>query len=43
MAILDVIQYDYKIFELSGKRCGVGTLETTNPAYGLGRKDEVLE
>jgi len=43
MEILDVIQYDYKIFELSGKRCWVGTLETTNPAYGLGRKREILE
>ena len=42
MPILEVIQYDYKIFELSGKRCWVGTLETTNPEYGLGRKDEIL-
>jgi len=43
MPILDVIQYDYKIFELSWKRCWVGTLETTNPGYWLDRKDEILK
>jgi len=42
MPILEVIQYDYKIFELSGKKCWIGTLETTNPGYWLGRKNEVL-
>lgn len=42
MPVKDLIQYDYKIFELNGKKCGVGTLETTNPWYGLGRKDEIL-
>ncbi len=43
MSILDVIQYDYKIFEINGKRLGIGTLETTNPDYGLGRKEEILK
>ena len=43
MPVKDLIQYDYKIFELNGKRCGVGTLETTNPEYGLGRKEEILQ
>lgn len=43
MSVLDVIQYDYKIFDLSGKKCWVGVLETTNPAYGLGRKNEILD
>ena len=43
MPVKDLIQYDYKIFELNGKRCGVGTLETTNPWYGLGRKEEILQ
>lgn len=43
MPVKEVIQYDYKIFELSGKRCGVGTLETTSPNYALGRKTEILE
>jgi manganese-dependent inorganic pyrophosphatase len=43
MPILDVIQYDYKVFELSGKNIGIGSLETTNPAYGLWRKSEILD
>ncbi len=43
MPILDVIQYDYKIFEVNEKRLGIGTLETTNPSYGLGRKEEIIE
>ncbi len=42
MPIKEVIQYDYKIFEFGTKRCGVGTLETTNPSYALGRKQEIL-
>lgn len=42
MPIKEVIQYDYKIFEFGTKRCGVGTLETTNPQYALGRKNEIL-
>lgn len=42
MPVKELIQYDYKIFELNGNKCGVGTLETTNPGYGLGRKDEIL-
>ena len=42
MPIKEVIQYDYKIFELSGKRCGIGSLETTNPGYAFGRKSEII-
>lgn len=42
MPILDVIQYDYKNFDFGSQKIGVGTLETTNPWYGLGRKDEIL-
>lgn len=42
MSVLDLIQYDYKIFEVNGKRFGVGTLETTNPDYSLERKSEIL-
>lgn len=42
MAVKDLIQYDYKNFEFGKTKIGVGTLETTNPAYGLGRKDEIL-
>lgn len=43
MLVKEVIQYDYKIFDLNGRRCGIGSLETTNPGYGLGRKQEILE
>jgi len=35
MPAKDVIQYDYKIFELNGRKCGVGTLETTSPSYAF--------
>lgn len=43
MPVKDLIQYDYKIFDFNGYKCGVGTLETTNPSYGLGRKNEILQ
>jgi len=42
MEIEKVIKYDYKEFEFNGKKAGIGTLETTNPDYALGRKDEIL-
>ncbi len=42
MPVKDLIQYDYKNFEFGNKKIGVGTLETTNPWYSLGRKDEIL-
>lgn len=42
MPIKDVIQYDYKIFEMNGRKCGIGSLETTNPDYAFGRKQEIL-
>ncbi|MDD3793611.1 MAG: manganese-dependent inorganic pyrophosphatase [Candidatus Gracilibacteria bacterium] len=40
---IDLIKYDYKEFDFSGTKAGVGTLETTNPNYALGRKDEILK
>lgn len=43
MPVKELIQYDYKNFEFGSKKIGVGTLETTNPGYGLGRKNEILE
>ena len=43
MPVLDLIKYDYKEFELWGKKLGIWTLETTNPWYWLARKDEILE
>lgn len=42
MPIKDVIQYDYKIFEMNGRKCGIGSLETTNPDYAFRRKQEIL-
>ncbi len=42
MPVTELIQYDYKHFEFGDKKIGVGTLETTNPSYGLGRKEEIL-
>lgn len=43
MPAKEVVQYDYKIFEINGKKCGIGSLETTNPWYALWRKTELLE
>lgn len=42
MPAKDIVHYDYKNFEFDGKKIWVGTLETTNPEYALGRKDELL-
>ncbi|MDQ7009315.1 MAG: manganese-dependent inorganic pyrophosphatase [Candidatus Gracilibacteria bacterium] len=42
MEIEKVVKYDYKEFDFNGIKAGIGTLETTNPGYGLGRKDEIL-
>jgi len=43
MPILELIQYDYKIFEVNGVKFGSWALETTNPNYALWRKDEILQ
>ncbi len=43
MNVLDLIKYDYKEFEINSKKLAIWTLETTNPAYWLGRKEEILE
>lgn len=40
---IDLIKYDYKEFDFNWKKAGVWTLETTNPNYALGRKDEILK
>ncbi len=41
--IRDLVTLDYKVFESGGKRFGIGTVETTNPWYALGRKQEILD
>jgi inorganic pyrophosphatase/exopolyphosphatase len=33
MSIKNLIKYDYKEFDFSGKKAGIGVLETTNPSY----------
>lgn len=42
MEVEKLIKYDYKEFDFNGTKAWIWTLETTNPGYGLGRKDEIL-
>ena len=42
MAVEKLIKYDYKEFDFNGTKAWIGTLETTNPGYALGRKEEIL-
>jgi len=42
MDIESIITLDYKKFNFGGNDYAIGVMETTNPAYGLGRKDEIL-
>ena len=42
MEIEKLIKYDYKEFEVNGTKIGIWTLETTNPGYWIGRKEEIL-
>ncbi len=37
-----IIRMDYKEFEFNGKKFGIGVMETTNPDYGLNRKNEII-
>ena len=39
----ELIKTDYKEFEVNGKKLWVWTLETVNPSYALGRKEEILK
>lgn len=36
-----LLKMDYKVFEFAGRPYGLGVIETTNPAYVLGRADEL--
>jgi len=38
----DLIKLDYKVFDFNGKKFGISVMETTNPNYGLSRKDEII-
>lgn len=42
MPIDEILKLDYKTFDMSGKKVWCGVMETTNPAYGFARKDELL-
>ena len=39
----DLVEVDYKLFEFGNKKAGIWVIETTNPWYALGRKDEIIE
>lgn len=43
MEIEKIVKMDYKEFEFKGKKYGIGVIETTNPDYIFGRKEEVVE
>lgn len=43
MEIEKIIKMDYKEFEFGGERYGIGVIETTNPDYIFGRKEEVVK
>ncbi len=42
ITIRDLVMMDYKTFESGGKKFGAGTVETTNPAFALGKKAEIV-
>ena len=39
----ELVRLDYKEFDFSGHKFGVGMMETTNKNFGLKRKEEILE
>ncbi len=39
----ELVRSDYKEFDFSGHKFGIGVMETTNANFGLERKEEVLE
>ncbi len=39
----ELVRLDYKTFDFSGHKFGLGVMETTNKDFGLKRKDEILE
>lgn len=43
ISIEELIKIDYKEFDFNWTKAWIGTIETTNPGYSLGRKEEILE
>lgn len=39
----ELVKLDYKNFNFSGHKIGIGVMETTNKDFGLDRKEEILE
>lgn len=37
-----MLKMDYKVFEFAGRPYGLGVIETTNPEYVMGRREELL-
>ena len=42
MEVEKIVKMDYKEFVLKGEKYGIGVIETTNPDYIFGRKEEVV-
>ncbi|MCA9497495.1 MAG: manganese-dependent inorganic pyrophosphatase [Nanoarchaeota archaeon] len=43
MEVEKLIRLDYKEFNFNNKKFGIGVMETTNPQYGINRKDEIIK
>ncbi len=43
MSANKLVKFDFKEFDVNSTRMAIGVLETTNPDYSLGRKEEILE
>ncbi|USN55450.1 MAG: manganese-dependent inorganic pyrophosphatase [Candidatus Peribacteria bacterium] len=39
----EILTMDYKVFDLSGTKVGIGTVETTNPRFSLEKKSDILQ
>jgi len=42
MPVRKILELDYKVFTGGSKKFGYGVMETTNPSYALGRRDEII-
>ena len=43
MPVENLVRLDYKVFDFSGKKFGIGVMETTSPEYGIKRMPEIVE
>lgn len=42
ISIEKIIKMDYKTFNISGRKFGIGVMETTSPDFGISRKKEII-